>query len=387
MEFISTFLIDSFHFITGTLFPYIVMLTVLIFVHEFGHFIVGRWCGVKVNVFAIGFGTELFGYTDSKNTRWKFCAIPLGGYVKFAGDANGASMPDEDALNTMSVEERKESLFFKSVWQRSLIVAAGPIANFILAIALFGGLFYYNGVSTLQPVLGVIMPHSPAEIAGLKPNDRILRIDGEKVNSFDDIIAVVSINSDNKLAFLIERDGKQLNLEVTPQWIERTTNLGKDRHGQIGAKNAQGAQYLSVRQLSPIEAVVYGAQKSWFIVDRTVRYFVGLATGREKPDQISGPIGIMNVTGVMAKQGLPNFIFLAAIISVSLGFFNLLPVPILDGGHLLFFFFEAVLRKPLSLKIQEFGFKIGMSLLAMLILFATYNDIIQSIQWSKIMGS
>ncbi len=387
MDLITTFFIGLYTLIVGTLLPYVVILTILVFVHEFGHFIVGRWCGVKVNVFAIGFGPELFGFTDKKNTRWKFCAIPLGGYVKFAGDANGASMPDSSTLSAMDQEERDGSLFFKPVWKRALIVAAGPIANFILAIALFAGLFYVRGLPILQPVIGIVKVGSPAEAGGLKFGDRILRIDGALINSFEDLVSTVSINSNNPLKFNVEREGQDIALTITPQLVERSTNLGVDRHGQIGAQSTQDAKYFTVKSLTPVEAVIYGAQKSWFIIDRTVRYFGGLIAGREKADQISGPIGIAHVTGEMAKDGLPSLIFLAAVISVSLGFFNLLPVPILDGGHLVYFLVEAIRRRPLSLGVQEFGFRIGMGLLAMLILFATYNDLVQRIPWSKIMGS
>jgi regulator of sigma E protease len=386
MDSIAAFFLNFYELVRGTLLPYIVVLTVLVFVHEFGHFIVGRWCGVKVNVFAIGFGPELFGFTDKKNTRWKFCAIPLGGYVKFAGDANGASMPDAQTLSTMDVKERNESLFFKPVWQRALIVAAGPIANFILAIALFAGLFYAIGVNVIQPVLGTILEGSPAEISGLKSGDRIVSIDGFLIENFDDVVSIVSINGGNPLKFKVNRAGQQVDIVVTPKLVENTTNLGKDRRGQIGAKSPQDRQYYSVKTLSPLEAVNFGVQKSWFIIDRTVRYFGGLIAGREHADQISGPVGIAQVTGQMFKDGIPSLIFLAAVISVSLGFFNLLPVPVLDGGHLLFFLIEAVRRKPLSLRVQEFGFRIGLSLLAMLIIFATYNDIVERIPWRKIMG-
>ncbi len=375
MDMIVGFMLGFYNLVIGTLLPYVVILTVLIFVHEFGHFIVGRWCGVKVNVFAIGFGTELFGYTDRLGTRWKFCAIPLGGYVKFAGDANGASVPDARALDTMDAKERSESLFFKPVWQRSAIVAAGPIANFILAILLFAGLFYVRGVPVLAPVFGNIVSGSPAEQGGLKFGDRVLRIDDAEIDSFEAVVATVSINGGNPLKFIVSRDGGEVALTITPRQVEQNTNLGKHRHGQIGAESTRDQKNFQVRSLNPVEAIVFGAQKSWFIIDRTVRYFGGLFAGRESADQISGPIGIAAVTGEIAKDGLPSLIFLAAVISVSLGFFNLLPVPILDGGHLLYFAIEAIRRRPLSLGLQEFGFRVGLSLLGLLILFATYNDI------------
>jgi regulator of sigma E protease len=379
MEFLTAFFTSSSNFIMGTLIPYIVILTVLVFVHEFGHFIVGRWCGVKVNVFAVGFGPELFGFTDKKNTRWKFCAIPLGGYVKFAGDANGASMPDSNNLAHMDVKERSESLFYKPVWQRALIVAAGPIANFILAIAIFAGLFYVRGVPTLQPVVGIVTVGSAAEAAGLKSGDKVSSIDGNKISSFEDLVKVVSINGGNPLKFQVVRDGQNVALTITPKQVEITTNLGKDRRGQIGAQSTRDEKNFSIRTLNLGEAVVVGAEKSWFIIERTVSYFGGLIAGRERADQISGPIGIAHVTGEMSKEGIPSLIFLAAVISVSLGFFNLLPVPVLDGGHLLYFLIEAIRRKPLSIGVQEFGFRIGLSLLGLLVIFATYNDVVHRI--------
>ena len=359
----------------GTILPYIVMLTLLIFVHEFGHFIVGRWCGVKVDVFAIGFGRELLGFNDKQGTRWKFCAIPLGGYVKFAGDANGASVPDRDGLVSMSAEERSRSLFFKPLWQRASIVAAGPIANFILAIILFAGVFYVRGVPVLQPVLGTIRSGSPAEMAGLKAGDRVLRIDGSRVGSFDDLIAAVSISANIPMTFIVERDGGERNIVVTPKQLVDQTRFGTHRRGAIGAESSRNAADFHIDKPDVIDAVSLGIKKSWFVVDRTVRYFGGLIVGTESADQISGPIGIAAVTGEIAKDGFMPLVYLAAVISVSLGFFNLLPIPILDGGHLLFFAMEAIRSKPLSLRVQDFGFRVGLSLLGLLILFATYNDI------------
>lgn len=359
----------------GTILPYLIMLTILIFVHEFGHFIVGRWCGVRVDVFAIGFGRELFGFNDRKGTRWKFCAIPLGGYVKFAGDANGASAPDGNKLMAMTAQERSESLFFKPVWQRASIVAAGPIANFLLAIVLFAGIFYVRGVPVLEPVLGNIRAGSAAEAAGLLPGDRVLRIDGDEVESFEDLVAAVSISADRPMTFLVQRGGGERTLTVTPKLLIEQTNFGVHRRGAIGAESTRDATHFHVRSLGPGEALVFGVKKSWFVIDRTVRYFGGLIAGRETADQISGPIGIAAVTGEIAKDGFIPLLYLGAVISVSLGFFNLLPIPILDGGHLLFYLLEAIRSKPLSLRVQEFGFRVGLSLLGLLILFATYNDI------------
>ncbi len=385
MDLLMDFVFKMWSVLTGTLLPYIIILTILIFVHEFGHFIVGRWCGVKIHVFSIGFGKELFGFDDKQGTRWKFCAIPLGGYVKFAGDANGASMPDAEALSVMTDQEKRDSLFFKPVWQRAAIVAAGPIANFLLAILLFGGLFYARGVPILDPVIGNVRAGGAAEEGGLKFGDRVLRIEGDKIDSFEDLVAVVSINGGHPLKFVVQRDGTEVPLTITPRVVDRDTNLGKHRTGQIGAESTRDATNFRVKELSPVEAVIFGAQKSWFIVDRTVRYFGGLIAGRERADQISGPIGIAAVTGEIAKDGFPSLVFLAAVISVSLGFFNLLPVPILDGGHLLYFLIEAIRRRPLSLGVQEFGFRVGLGLLAMLFLFATYNDL-KNFVFNKLLG-
>ena len=359
----------------GTLLPYLLMLTALIFVHEFGHFIVGRWCGVQIDVFAIGFGKELVGYNDSKGTRWKLCAIPLGGYVKFAGDANGASVPDKERLQTMTPAERDGSLYFKPLWQRSAIVAAGPVANFILAIAIFAGIFYVRGVPVLEPILGTIRAGSAAEAAGLKAGDRVVTIDGSAIDSFEDLVATVSISANHPLVFVVRRAGIDETITVTPKLLVDQTNLGTHRRGAIGAESTTDRANFRVQQLSLMEAVAFGAKKSWFVIDRTVRYFAGLIVGTETADQISGPIGIAAVTGEIAKDGFLPLLYLSAVISVSLGFFNLLPIPILDGGHLLFFLAEALRRKPLSLRVQEMGFRIGLSLLGMLILFATYNDI------------
>jgi regulator of sigma E protease len=356
--------------------PFLFILTIVVFVHEYGHYKVGRWCGVDVTIFSIGFGKEIFGWTDKHGTRWRFAAIPLGGYVKFAGDANAASQPDAEAVAGLSQAELSRTLPGATVARRSAIVAAGPLANFIFAILVFAAIVMAFGRTTIAPRIDRVTPASAAAQAGLAPGDLILSVDGVQMSSFDDVRRIITINAENTLRFVVVRNSIETTIDVTPALVERRHALGVERVGVIGVTAAN--QPEDVRQVSygPVEAIAYGVRESWFIVTRTFDYLAKLLTGREKADQLSGVIHIAEVSGHVASTGgIVSLLTLAAVLSVSIGLMNLFPIPMLDGGHLVFYAFEALRGRPLSERVQEFAFKAGIAFVLMLTVFVTWNDI------------
>lgn len=363
-------------FVLGYIVPFLFVLTVVVFIHEMGHFLVGRWCGVGVRAFSVGFGPELFGFNDRHGTRWKLSAIPLGGYVKFAGDANGASVPDRDEMNAMSAAERAESFHHKSVAKRAAIVAAGPIANFLLAIAIFAGSAYINGKQVLVPRIDAVQPGTPAEAAGFQKGDLIVAIDGHPVEGFADVQRVIVGRAGQQTSFTVDRDGEQINITAVPALREIETELGRQRIGQLGIQASRESGDLRHRNFGLVESLGVGVMESWFVVERTFDYIGKVFTGRESADQLSGPIRIAQASGYVANVGFGALLGLTAILSVSIGLINLFPVPLLDGGHLLFYSIEAVRGRPLSERMQEIGFRIGLAFVVMLMLVATWNDIV-----------
>lgn len=362
---------------TGYLIPFLFVLTLVIFIHELGHFLAGRWCNTDVQVFSIGFGKKLFGFTDRKGTLWQVAAIPLGGYVKFAGDINGASMADNEALRGLTPEQRARTFPGKNLAQRAFIVAAGPLANFILAIAIFGCSAYFLGRQVLAPRVEMVIAGGAAERAGFQAGDTVLSIGGKEIISFSDMQRVVSSHPDDKLDVLVDRAGKTVALQVTPDQREMSSALGKQRIGVIGVQASRNPADIRKQSYGPGEALVFGAKESWFVVDRTFDYLGKLFTGRESTDQLSGPLRIAQASGhVNTNSGLIGLITLAGVLSVSIGLMNLFPIPMLDGGHLLFYAIEAVQGRPLSEKAQEYGFRFGMALVLMLMVFVTFNDIV-----------
>jgi regulator of sigma E protease len=361
----------------GYLIPFLIVLTVVVFIHELGHFLVGRWCGVGVNAFSIGFGPELVGFTDRHGTRWKLSAIPLGGYVKFAGDVNGASVPDAASLAQMSPAERAVSFHHKTVLQRAAVVAAGPIANFLLAIAIFAGITYVNGRQILAPRVDLVQAGSAAERAGFKPGDLVLSINGRSISSFTDMQRIVSASADDELSIAIDRDGREMTLTAVPDLKETETPFGKQRIGLLGLQASRGPDDLKLVKYGLLESIRLGAMETWYVVERTFTYIGRLVVGRESADQLSGPIRIAQVSGQVATLGgTAGLVSLVAVLSVSIGLINLFPIPLLDGGHLLFYGIEALRGRPLSDRAQEIGFRIGLAIVVMLMLFATWNDII-----------
>ena len=366
--------------------PFVFVLSIVVFFHELGHFLVGRWCGVKVDAFSLGFGPELFAFTDRKGTRWRLAALPLGGYVKFHGDANGASMTDDEAVEKMGPSERSITFFGQPVHKRAAIVAAGPIANLVLAVVIFAGAFYVYGRGVLLPRIDAVQAGSAAEIAGFKAGDLVLSIGGNAVESFNDLQRAVSI-AEGPMTFRVERGGRELDISATPRRTEITTPFGKTRTGVLGISASGAPENWSHKSYGLIESVELGFSETWFVIERTGAYVVGLFAGHESADQLSGPIRIAEVSGEMAKIGFSALMNLAAILSISIGILNLLPVPLLDGGHLMYYAYEAVRGRALNQKVQEFGFRIGMTLVGALMIFATYNDVARlARQWLNLGG-
>lgn len=360
----------------GVIIPFLFVLTVVVFFHELGHFLVARWCGVKVLAFSVGFGPELFGRNDKHGTRWKLCAIPLGGYVKFSGDENAASVPDREQQEQMDEETRRTAFFAKNPWQRSAIVVAGPLANFILAILIFAGLFGFFGRYETAARVDQVMPSGAAEMAGFKSGDLILSINGTPVQSFAEVQRIVSVNADVPLAIEVERGDQLVALSATPERKEIEDRFGNTQKiGILGIQRATSPENVVVKRFGPVEALGEGVRETWYIVDRTLGYIGGLFTGRESPDQLGGPIRIADIASQVASIGFLQLINLIAVLSISIGLLNLMPVPMLDGGHLIFYLVEIVRGRPLSEKVQEYGFRIGLSLVLFLMVFATWNDL------------
>ena len=363
--------------LVGYIVPFLFVLTIVVFFHELGHFLMARWCGIKVLVFSIGFGPEIAGFNDRYGTRWKISAVPLGGYVKFFGDENAASAPDHAAVATMTEAERRDSFVFQPVRSRAAVVAAGPIANFLLAIAIFAAIFMTVGKQTTSARVDTVQPGSAAQTAGFQPGDLVLTINGEKIESFSDMQRIVSISAGEPLAIEVERGNTQITLKAVPQLKELKDNFGNvHRLGVLGISRSMAPGDIKTEKAGPVRAIVMGAQETWFVVDRTLAYITGVFAGREAADQLGGPIRIAQVSGQVATAGFAALFHLTAVLSVSIGLLNLFPIPLLDGGHLLFYVIETIRGRPLSERAQELGFRIGLAIVLMLMIFATFNDIL-----------
>jgi regulator of sigma E protease len=363
--------------LVGYVVPFLFVLTIVVFFHELGHFLVARWCGIKVLTFSIGFGPEIVGFYDRYGTRWKISAVPLGGYVKFFGDDNAASVPDHAAAAAMTEEEKRVSFIHTNVGARAAVVAAGPIANFILAIAIFAVIFMTFGKQTTSARVDAITPNSAAQIAGFQPGDLVVAINGDKIENFSEMQRVVSINAGEPLSVEVERGGVHVTIKAVPEMKEIKDNFGNvHRLGVLGISRSMAPGDIKTQKYGPLQAIVMGAQETWFVVDRTLSYIGGVFAGREAADQLGGPIRIAQVSGQVATAGIVALIQLAAVLSVSIGLLNLFPIPLLDGGHLLFYGIEAARGRPLSERAQEVGFRIGLAIVVMLMIFATFNDIL-----------
>jgi regulator of sigma E protease len=363
---------------TGWIIPFLFVLSVVVFFHELGHFLVARWCGVRVLVFSIGFGPELIGFNDRHGTRWKVSAIPLGGYVKFFGDENAASVPDQAAIGSMSAAEARESFFHKSVGQRAAIVVAGPLANFILAIVIFAAVFMFFGKQITSARVDSVQPDSAAAAAGFRPGDLVVAIDGRPIESFSDMQRLVSASAGRTLEITVDRGGATTTLKAMPALREVKDAFGNvHRIGVLGISRSMAPGDVRTEKVPPLQAIALGFEETWFVVERTMSYLAGVVVGRESADQLGGPARIAQVAGQMASLGVMPIINLAAVLSVSIGLLNLFPIPLLDGGHLLFYAVEAIRGRPLSDRAQEVGFRIGLAIVLMLMIFATFNDILR----------
>lgn len=353
--------------------PFLVILTALVFVHELGHYLVARWNGVRVEVFSIGFGPELFGWTDRAGTRWKFSAIPLGGYVKMFGDANAASMPAEDNAE-MSEAERAVAFPYKRLGQRAWIVSAGPIANFLFAIVLLAGLFSLIGQPFTPAVVGQVVPGSAAEAAGFQPGDKIIAVNGETVARFEELQRIVGLRPEEELEVVLLRDGREIGLIATPARVERENSLGETQEvGQLGIQRS-GSEFI---QHDPLTAVWQATRETVSIVSQTFTALGQIIRGDRGADELGGPIRIAQMSGQVAEHGIPQAIFFSAVLSINLGLINLFPIPMLDGGHLLFYAIEALRGRPLGERAQEYGFRIGLALVLTLMVFVTWNDLLR----------
>ncbi len=355
--------------------PFIVILSAIVFFHELGHYLVARWCGVKVDAFSLGFGPELYARVDSRGTRWRVAALPLGGYVKFHGDANVASF--EDGSSTPSVN-RSLTLAGQPLRNRAAIVTAGPAANFLLAFVIFTGMFMAFGRVEHAALIGRVEPNSPAAAAGFQAGDLVKSIDGEGINSFEGLQEATLMSTGLPMSFVVERDGHDVSLTATPKVAVVDEGVfGKRRMGHLGLASSADPKGVKMIRCSLPTCAVWGAGQEWFIVKATGAYIAGIFAGRESTDQVSGLIGAAQMAGEMAKISLWELFSLAAWFSVSVGFMNLLPIPLLDGGHLVFYACEAVLGRPLSERMQEIGLRIGIALVALLVVFTTSHDILR----------
>ncbi len=405
-------MLESFLILPVSIIAFFILLMIIVFFHEYGHFSIARLLGVRVDVFSIGFGKPILKWVDRKGTEWRISALPLGGYVKFFGDMNAASQAPAEAAQKpvttqfpgpreaeeiaggMSAEDRKVCFHFKPVWRRAAIVAAGPMANFVLAIAIFSVLFMTLGQGMIEPVVGGVSEQSPAAQAGFVKDDRIVAVNGQKVEKFGDLYDAVLVSGGGEMRFEVDRGGQTVDLIATPQRIEDTDRYGnKISRWQLGIA-PPSSEYYTFRKYGPVEAVSAAFEELNRILTLTVRYLGKIILGKEDASQLGGPIKMAQYAGQSVMSGFDDssyaeppgflfklrssmidFIFLAAVVSISIGFLNLLPIPVLDGGHLLYYAYEAVAGRPLGARVQAIGFRLGIVLLASLMIFVTWNDI------------
>jgi regulator of sigma E protease len=369
MEGLVTLWLANFWNYIGT---FLIVLTVLVFVHELGHYLVARWNGVRVEIFSIGFGRELLGWTDKSGTRWKICWLPLGGYVKFYGDAGVASNPGE-VLRHMTPDERAVSFHHKPLGARAAVVAAGPIANFLLAIVLLAGLFMFIGQRFTPAEISGVQEESPAAAAGFQPGDRIVRIDGTTIERFEELQQIVEMSPGKQLVVTVRRGGEDRDLTVTPRSIEMTDAFGTARKiGRLGVSRAGGVEF---KQHNPASAVWAACREVVNLTVLTMHALGEMIVGARPPDDLSGPIGIANISGKMAERGFVEIVLFTAFLSLNLGLVNLFPIPVLDGGHLLFYAFEWLRGRPPGERAQEYGFRVGLAVLLAIFVFATWQDL------------
>lgn len=359
-----------------TLPAFLLVISLIVFIHEMGHYLVGRWSGIRILQFSFGFGPELVGFTDRHGTRWKISAVPLGGYVRFYGDEDAASKPDFAALDELPPEERARTFMGATLWKRAATVAAGPIANFLLAIVILTVIFMSVGKYVADPIVTEVTANSAAEAGGVLKGDYLLALDGNAVETFDDVRRYVSVRPDTPVTITVRRHGERIDLHVVPKMTEITDQFGnKMELATIGIITSRDEGNMRIVSFSPLGAVVEAVKETGHIVTGTYDYLANLVTGRMKADQLGGPIRVAQASGQVATLGFIALMHLAAVLSVSIGLLNLMPVPVLDGGHLLFYAVEALRGRPLGEMAQGIAFRIGLVLVLSLMVFATWNDI------------
>ena len=357
--------------------PFIFLILVVVFIHEYGHYYFARKYGVGVTDFSIGFGQEIFGWNDNSGTRWKICWIPLGGYVKFFGDRNVFSQADQEKIIQKYSKEDREKLFvLKPLYQRVLIVFGGPLANFLLAFVIFFSIYTFVGKDFTPAVINEVQKDSPAMVGGLKQNDIILEIDGNEVNSIMDVSKFIMMSTDEAIDFKVKRSYDELLLKVQPTMVESEDNLGNKINKRIvGIKLGAYNNEINHIKLGPAQAIYHAFHEVYYVSVSSLKYIGAMIFGKADTSQLGGPIRIAKISGQVAEFGVLAFISMMAYISISLGLINLFPIPMLDGGHLMFYAFEKVLGRPLSQKTQEGFFRIGLFLLLSLMIFTTFNDL------------
>ena len=357
--------------------PFIILITVVVFIHEYGHYYFAKKFGVGVTDFSIGFGREIFGWNDKNGTRWKICWIPLGGYVKFFGDRNVFSQSEQEEIIKKYKDEEREKLFIlKPLYQRSLIVAAGPLANFLLAIIIFTLINLFVGKDMTPAIIDEVQKNSPAFNAGLKKNDKILSIDNKKVESIMEVSTFINSSTADSIKFTILRESSELSMFIKPNIVKGKDALGNSvKKRMIGIKLSVVNDQLQKKRFGPSKAIYYSLKEVWFVTITSLNYIGKIFIGSGDSSQLGGPIKIAKITGQVAEYGIIPFLSIMAYISISLGMINLFPIPMLDGGHLMFYLLEKILGKPLSQKTQEGFFRIGLFLLFSLMFFVTINDL------------
>jgi regulator of sigma E protease len=371
MSYLAPYLQGGLTHFVWVAFWFLIVLTVLVFIHELGHYLIARRNGVRIEVFSIGFGPELYGWWDRAGTRWKFSAIPLGGYVKMFGDADPSSgLPIN--LTTLSVEERELSFHCKRLGQRAAIVAGGPLANFAFAIVALALLFMTYGQPFTPAEVGQVVPGSAAEAGGIHSGDAIVSIGGRSIDRFEDVQQIVRLNPAVPLNMVVNRNGEAVSLQVTPSRVEESDRLGRREIGQLGIR---GGAPKYVRR-DPASAVGHAVSETWNLSVTTLEAMWQMVVGRRATDELGGPLRIAQLSGEVAQGGVVPLIWFMAVLSINLGLINLFPVPVLDGGHLLFYAAEAIRGRPLGQRAQEYGFRIGLALVLTLMVFATWNDLV-----------
>lgn len=351
---------------------FILVISIIVFIHEFGHYFVAKMCGVKIDAFSIGFGRELFGFTDKSGTRWKFSVLPLGGYVKMYGDASEASQADEEAIEKLSDADKKLTFHHKSLAQKAAIVAAGPLANFLLTIAVFTYFIMTSGLPSVEPVVGSVLEGSPAAEAGLRAGDRVERINNKKMRHFNDIPTTIATNLETEIILHIIRDGKEISVPIVPRMYDEDDGLGNQvKRPLIGIRSAD----IKYEEVGLVTALAESVSRTYIMCETTLQVMGQMITGQRSAVDLKGPVGIAQLSGQAMDKDLMTVLWFIAMLSANLGLVNLLPIPMLDGGHLAFYTAEAIRGRPAADKVQIWGYRIGGALLATLMVFTILNDL------------